>query len=372
MPRGRPTCGATASCCRSATPRTSMTLGEGMTPLLPLPRLGAALGVPRLLMKDEGLIPTGIVQGARRGGRRLAGARARDRARGDADERQRRRRVVGLRRARRDAAALVVMPVDAPEITRRECVVAGAELYLVDGLISDAGAIVAGAVADGDWLSGRLDAQGALPHRGQEDDGLRDRRAARLAGARRDPLPDRRRGRPDRHPQGAAASCASSAGSTARCRGSSPCRRPAARRSCARSSAALARRAVRGRPHRRVRHQRRQGARRLPGARRDRATPAAARSRSSDESCSPRSPRRPASRARSSAPRARPASPRSGACASPAGSPRATRSCCSTPAPGSSTRDTVAADPPVLRPRRRASRTDADRAARGKTPARAN
>ena len=28
------------------------------------------------------------------------------------------------------------MPVDAPEITRRECVVAGAELYLVDGLIN--------------------------------------------------------------------------------------------------------------------------------------------------------------------------------------------------------------------------------------------
>ena len=36
-----------------------VTLGEGMTPLTPLPRLGAALGVPRLLMKDEGLIPTG-------------------------------------------------------------------------------------------------------------------------------------------------------------------------------------------------------------------------------------------------------------------------------------------------------------------------
>ena len=35
------------------------------------------------------------------------------------------------------------MPVDAPEITRRECVVTGAELYLVDGLIGDAGRLVA-------------------------------------------------------------------------------------------------------------------------------------------------------------------------------------------------------------------------------------
>jgi hypothetical protein len=30
-----------------------------MTPLLPLPRYGARIGVPRLLMKDEGLTPTG-------------------------------------------------------------------------------------------------------------------------------------------------------------------------------------------------------------------------------------------------------------------------------------------------------------------------
>ena len=36
-----------------------VTLGEGMTPLLPLPRYGASVGVERLLMKDEGLIPTG-------------------------------------------------------------------------------------------------------------------------------------------------------------------------------------------------------------------------------------------------------------------------------------------------------------------------
>jgi threonine synthase len=43
--------------------------------------------------------------------------------------------------------ALIVMPVDAPEITRAECAIAGARLYLVDGLIGDAGALTAGAVA---------------------------------------------------------------------------------------------------------------------------------------------------------------------------------------------------------------------------------
>jgi len=39
--------------------RHVVTLGEGMTPLLDLPRHGARLGVPGLRMKDEGLIPTG-------------------------------------------------------------------------------------------------------------------------------------------------------------------------------------------------------------------------------------------------------------------------------------------------------------------------
>src|SRR5690242_11520887 len=36
-----------------------VSLGEGMTPLLALPRMGRKLGVPGLLMKDEGQIPTG-------------------------------------------------------------------------------------------------------------------------------------------------------------------------------------------------------------------------------------------------------------------------------------------------------------------------
>ena len=45
--------------------------------------------------------------------------------------------------ARGGLDALIVMPQDAPVVTRAECLSAGAELYLVDGVISDAGAIVA-------------------------------------------------------------------------------------------------------------------------------------------------------------------------------------------------------------------------------------
>src|SRR5262249_28661725 len=36
-----------------------VTLGEGMTPLLPCPRLGRALGLSELSIKDEAQLPTG-------------------------------------------------------------------------------------------------------------------------------------------------------------------------------------------------------------------------------------------------------------------------------------------------------------------------
>ena len=40
-------------------PAHVMSLGEGGTPLLPMPRLGQALGIDALWMKDEGIVPTG-------------------------------------------------------------------------------------------------------------------------------------------------------------------------------------------------------------------------------------------------------------------------------------------------------------------------
>jgi threonine synthase len=47
--------------------------------------------------------------------------------------------------------AVVVMPKDAPVIPRSECAIAGASLFLVNGLISDAGKIVAKAIAENKW-----------------------------------------------------------------------------------------------------------------------------------------------------------------------------------------------------------------------------
>jgi threonine synthase len=123
------------------------TLGEGMTPLLPLPAYGKAIGVPGLLMKDEGLIPTGTFKAR---GAAVGVSRARELGvqavamptNGNAGA------AWSVYAARASMGSLVVMPVDAPEICRRECVAAGAELYLVDGLINHAGALVRAAVEE--------------------------------------------------------------------------------------------------------------------------------------------------------------------------------------------------------------------------------
>ncbi len=126
-------------------PAHVVTLGEGMTPLLRLPRHGARIGLPRLLMKDEGLVPTGAfkARGAAVGVSRAAELGVAGIAmptNGNAGA------AWAAYAARAGIGALIAMPVDAPEITRRECVVTGAELYLVDGLIGDAGALVREAV----------------------------------------------------------------------------------------------------------------------------------------------------------------------------------------------------------------------------------
>jgi len=123
-----------------------VSLGEGMTPLVPLPRLGESMGLPGLLMKDEGLIPTGTfkARGAAVGVSRAAELGVRKIAmptNGNAGA------AWATYAARAGLDSLIVMPQDAPSITRAECAVAGAELFLVRGLIGDAGQMVGQAVA---------------------------------------------------------------------------------------------------------------------------------------------------------------------------------------------------------------------------------
>jgi threonine synthase len=124
-----------------------VTLGEGFTPILEAHRLGRAVGIPRLLIKDEGLNPTGSFKAR---GLSAAVSRARE---------------LGLRRltipsAGNAAGALaaycaaagmeahVFMPKDAPVANRQEVVAYGAPLTYVDGLITDAGKLSARAAEE--------------------------------------------------------------------------------------------------------------------------------------------------------------------------------------------------------------------------------
>jgi len=115
-------------------------LGEGATPLLRAPRLGAALGVPGLRIKAEGLNPTGsfkargmaaaVSRAAELGATGLVAPSA-----GNAG---------GALAAYGAAAGLpvtVVMPRDVPVVNRDEAAVMGAEVILHDGLIDECGAV---------------------------------------------------------------------------------------------------------------------------------------------------------------------------------------------------------------------------------------
>jgi len=132
-------------------PENVVTLGEGLTPLLPLPRLGARIGVPGLLMKDEGTIPTGSfkARGAAVGVARAAELGVKGIAmptNGNAGA------AWALYAARAGLTALIAMPEKAPAICRGEVAAAGAELYLVRGHIGDCGRMVHDAVAERDGI----------------------------------------------------------------------------------------------------------------------------------------------------------------------------------------------------------------------------
>ncbi len=126
-------------------------LGEGMTPLLYLKNLGPQVGMPNLYMKDEGIIPTGTFKAR---GAAVGVSRAKELGvkvlamptNGNAGA------AWAVYSAAAGIKAVIVMPEDAPPIPRGECVISGAELYLVKGLISDAGKIVAQAVAEHGWF----------------------------------------------------------------------------------------------------------------------------------------------------------------------------------------------------------------------------
>jgi threonine synthase len=119
-----------------------VSLGEGWTPLLPAPRLGTALGLSNLLVKDESLNPTNSFKA-----RGLSAAVTRAHhlgatvlsipTAGNAGN------AMAAYAAAAGITAKVFMPKDVKTPFIRECELYGADVTLVDGLITDAGRIAA-------------------------------------------------------------------------------------------------------------------------------------------------------------------------------------------------------------------------------------
>lgn len=128
-----------------------VTLGEGFTPIVSLSKAGEQSDISKLYMKDEGIIPTGTFKAR---GAAVGVSRARELGvqtlimptNGNAGA------AWALYSARAGITAKIIMPEDAPLITRNECWAAGADLYLVKGLISDCGKIVAQSVKQHGWF----------------------------------------------------------------------------------------------------------------------------------------------------------------------------------------------------------------------------
>jgi threonine synthase len=119
-----------------------VTLGEGMTVLVPAKRLGEKLGVFNLLVKDEGLNPTGsfkargmttaVSRAKQLGAKALAAPTA-----GNAGG------ALAAYAAAAGLPAVIVMPSDTPSANVMECQAFGAKIIKINGLISDCGKYVA-------------------------------------------------------------------------------------------------------------------------------------------------------------------------------------------------------------------------------------
>ena len=128
-----------------------VSLGEGMTPVVRTPRLGARLGADHLFVKDEGLNPTGSFK-----------ARGLSSAVSMAVELE--IRSLAIPSAGNAASAMaayaaaagieahIFMPRDVPQSNYVECKAFGANVTLVDGLISDCAKLVAAGCQTHGWF----------------------------------------------------------------------------------------------------------------------------------------------------------------------------------------------------------------------------
>jgi threonine synthase len=130
-------------------PENVVSLGEVMTPLIPLPRLA---GKGELLVKDEGRLPTGSFKAR---GLALAVSMAKELgigtmampSNGNAGA------AMAAYCAHAGIGAYVFCPDDTPAVNVGEIAMQGAEVFLVDGLIDDCGKLVAEGETAAGWFN---------------------------------------------------------------------------------------------------------------------------------------------------------------------------------------------------------------------------
>ncbi len=131
-------------------PDHRISLGEGFTPLLTTPRLGAQLGLPLLSVKEEGANPTGSFKA-----RGLCLAVSMAKAFGVTDvclpSAGNAGSALAAYAARGGLRAHVFIPRDVARVFVMETAAYGAEVVLVDGLISDAAKVCAERASQGGW-----------------------------------------------------------------------------------------------------------------------------------------------------------------------------------------------------------------------------
>jgi len=132
-------------------PQNMVSLGEGDTALLKLPHLEKSLGLENLFVKDESSNPTGSFKAR---GLSAAISKARELGikkviiptAGNAGG------AMAAYAARADMQAMIYMPRDTPRANMEESRMAGAEVVLVEGLISDAAGMAGVKAREEGWF----------------------------------------------------------------------------------------------------------------------------------------------------------------------------------------------------------------------------
>jgi threonine synthase len=133
-------------------PENLVSLGELVTPLIPLPRIASRLAGGEIVVKDEGRLPTGSFKAR---GLALAVSMAKELGvttmamptNGNAGA------AMAAYCSRAGIKAYVFCPDDTPAVNVREIAMQGAEVFLVNGLIDDCGKLVSDGEREVGWFN---------------------------------------------------------------------------------------------------------------------------------------------------------------------------------------------------------------------------